>query len=222
MVGRIVAATMTLAILVAGPAPAAKKKSPGTTTPAPAPAPATPAHADSLPVTQVAPTGVAPSPGPLVKPGSPVAERTTIAPFPIPGDTSKAAIELSKLMNVPRVGETLVEPPRDGWRPSGSNLYWDPGGVTGPQQVDVFPEQRAPLAPEYPKAARDAGVQGTVMVMAWVKTDGTVGDTRVVKSIAALDAAAVAAVKQLRFKPASFQGKPVAVWVGVPVRFTIH
>jgi len=201
MVGRIVAATMTLAILVAGPAPA---------------------PADSIAVTQVTPSGVAPSPGPLVKPGSPVAERTTIAPFPIPGDTSKAAIELSKLMNVPRVGETLVEPPRGGWRPSGSNLYWDPGGVTGPQQVDVFPEQRAPLAPEYPKAARDAGVQGTVMVMAWVKTDGTVGDTRVVKSIAALDAAAVAAVKQLRFKPASFQGKPVAVWVGVPVRFTIH
>lgn len=219
MVGRIVAATMMSAVLVAGPAAAAKKKSPGTTTPAPAPAPA---HADSFAVTPVTPSGVAPSPGPLVKPGSPVADRTTTAPFPIPGDTSKAAIELSKLMNVPRVGETLVEPPRGGWRPSGSNLYWDPGGVTGPQQVDVFPEQRAPLAPEYPKAARDAGVQGTVMVMAWVKTDGTVGDTRVVKSIAALDAAAVAAVKQLRFKPASFQGKPVAVWVGVPVRFTIH
>ena len=219
MVGRIVAATMMSAVLVAGPAAAAKKKSPGTTTPAPAPAPA---HADSFAVTPVTPSGVAPSPGPLVKPGSPVADRTTTAPFPIPGDTSKAAIELSKLMNVPRVGETLVEPPRGGWRPSGSNLYWDPGGVTGPQQVDVFPEQRAPLAPEYPKAARDAGVQGTVMGMAWVKTDGTVGDTRVVKSIAALDAAAVAAVKQLRFKPASFQGKPVAVWVGVPVRFTIH
>ena len=219
MVGRIVAATMMSAVLVAGPAAAAKKKNPGTTTPAPAPAPA---HADSFAVTPVTPSGVAPSPGPLVKPGSPVADRTTTAPFPIPGDTSKAAIELSKLMNVPRVGETLVEPPRGGWRPSGSNLYWDPGGVTGPQQVDVFPEQRAPLAPEYPKAARDAGVQGTVRVMAWVKTDGTVGDTRVVKSIAALDAAAVAAVKQLRFKPASFQGKPVAVWVGVPVRFTIH
>jgi ribosomal protein L39E len=29
-------------------------------------------------------------------------------------------------------------------------------------------------------------------------------------------------VRRLRFKPASRQGKPVPVWVGVPVRFTIH
>ena len=171
-------------------------------------------------------SGPALTPGPLLAPGSPIANRTTIVPLPIPGDTSRSAIARSKMMNTPRVGQTLVEAPpspTSGWRLSGSHLYWDPGGaVAAPQQVDVFPEQRTELAPEYPKAARDAGIQGMVMVTAVVLADGTVGETRVVKSIPALDEAAVKAVKQLRFKPGTLNGKPVPVWVGVPVRFTIH
>jgi protein TonB len=71
-------------------------------------------------------------------------------------------------------------------------------------------------------AARDAGIQGTVMVMARVLADGTVGETSVMKSTPALDDAAIQAVKRMRFKPASLQGRPVASWVGVPVRFTLH
>jgi protein TonB len=37
-----------------------------------------------------------------------------------------------------------------------------------------------------------------------------------------LDAAAAAAVRQWRFKPATSKGEPVAVWVGIPVKFTLH
>ena len=224
----VLALVVLLAVLCTSAAHAAKKKdSASTPTPAPttpAPAPATPARRDSLALAQATRAGVARTPGPLVRPGSPVADRTTIAPFPIPGDTARNARELARLLNVPRVGETLVEPlPRThGWKLSGTNLLWAPSDITGPDQVDVLPEQLTELAPEYPKPARDAGIQGMVMVMALVKTDGTVGETRVVKSIPALDDAAVQAVKRLRFKAASYQGKPVAVWVGVPVRFTLH
>jgi TonB family protein len=42
------------------------------------------------------------------------------------------------------------------------------------------------------------------------------------KGIQMLDAAAVAAVRQWVFKPALSNNKPVAVWVAVPVRFTLH
>jgi outer membrane biosynthesis protein TonB len=42
------------------------------------------------------------------------------------------------------------------------------------------------------------------------------------KSIPALDTAAVQSVKRLRLKPALYAGRPVAVWVGVPVEFTLH
>jgi TonB family protein len=52
--------------------------------------------------------------------------------------------------------------------------------------------------------------------------DGTVGDTKVVKSVLGFDQAAIDAVRQWKFKPAMAKGKPVAVWVAVPVRFTVH
>jgi protein TonB len=211
---------------------AAKKKS--TTAPPPAPPPA-PARADTavtrpmlIPVT-VTPGSVSRTPGPTIKPGSPIEDRTTIAPFPMPGDTSRAAIARAKLMNVPREGVTALEPlpPSPGTQFNGS--WWkglfvpnQGGSITPPEHVDVLPEQLMAPAPVYPKAAIDAGIQGIVPVMARVLADGTVGETHVMRSIPALDDAAVQAVKRMRFKPASYQGKPVAAWVGVPVRFTIH
>ena len=78
------------------------------------------------------------------------------------------------------------------------------------------------MPPAYPDIAREAGVDGTVMVQALVGKDGRVKDTRVVKSIPMLDASALTAVKQWVFKPALSNNKPVAVWVAVPVRFTLH
>jgi protein TonB len=88
--------------------------------------------------------------------------------------------------------------------------------------VEELPEAITRVAPQYPDLAREAGVDGTVMVQALVGKDGRVRDTRVVKSIPMLDAAAVTAVKQWVFKPALSNNKPVAVWVAVPVKFSLH
>lgn len=52
--------------------------------------------------------------------------------------------------------------------------------------------------------------------------DGTVSDTRITGSIPELDAAAAQAVRQWRFKPAQSKGQPVAVWVAVPIKFSLH
>ena len=76
--------------------------------------------------------------------------------------------------------------------------------------------------PVYPEMAREANVDGTVMIQALVGKDGKVQDMRVVKSIPMLDDAADDAVRQWVFKPALANNKPVAVWVGVPVRFSLH
>ena len=65
-------------------------------------------------------------------------------------------------------------------------------------------------------------MEGTVIVQALVGKDGKVKDTKVVKSVPVLDDAAVAAVKRWVFKPALSNNKPVAVWVAVPVKFTLH
>ena len=88
--------------------------------------------------------------------------------------------------------------------------------------VEQLPEAVEKYAPDYPEWAREKGVEGTVMVQALVGKDGLVKDVRVVTSVPMLDDYAVAAVKRWRFKPARAKGEPVAVWVGVPVKFSLR
>jgi protein TonB len=109
-------------------------------------------------------------------------------------------------------GEIVVAPPSEEELPQfGEYVY-----------VEELPEAVTKVPPTYPDIAREAGVDGQVVVQALVGKDGRVKDTRVVKSIPMLDAAAVAAVKQWVFKPALSNNKPVAVWVAVPVRFSLN
>jgi TonB family protein len=88
--------------------------------------------------------------------------------------------------------------------------------------VEELPEAVTKVAPVYPDEARKARLSGQVVIQALVGTDGAVHDTRVVKSVPGLDDAAVACVRQWRFKPALSRGDPVAVWVAVPVKFTLE
>jgi protein TonB len=94
-----------------------------------------------------------------------------------------------------------------------------PGEVT---YVDVLPEPVTRVPPSYPDSARKAGISGTVTVQAFVKTDGSVGATRILESVRGLDEAADTAVRQWRFKPATLKGQPVDWWVSVPVKFSLH
>ncbi len=98
-----------------------------------------------------------------------------------------------------------------------------------PETLGVSPTGRYRIAevavqapPEYPKAARDAGVQGVVKIMVLVDTTGAPVDTRVVRSIPELDAAALDCVRRWRFKPLTWQGVPCRYRVLVPVLFTLH
>ena len=88
--------------------------------------------------------------------------------------------------------------------------------------VEELPDAVEKVPPDYPHWAREKGIDGTVLVQALVGRDGLVKDVRIMRSIPALDDYALAAVKQWRFKPARTKGEPVAVWVGIPVKFTLH
>lgn len=89
-------------------------------------------------------------------------------------------------------------------------------------RVESLPRPLHREAPRYPDDARRAGVSGTVLIQALVDRDGRVRDIRVTHSIPVLDAAAKTAVSRWRFKPAMSQGEPVAVWVAVPVKFSLR
>jgi protein TonB len=67
-------------------------------------------------------------------------------------------------------------------------------------------------------------VEGQVMLEVVLDTTGEVEDgARVVESIPLLDDAAIAAVRQWRFRPARDRdGRPVRVLMEIPVRFVLQ
>jgi len=75
------------------------------------------------------------------------------------------------------------------------------------------------VLPAYPEFARDAQIQGKVVLHVLVGKDGRVKNVKVMRSVKGLDLAAVEAMKKWVFKPALSNNKPVAVWVEVPMDF---
>ncbi len=78
------------------------------------------------------------------------------------------------------------------------------------------------VTPTYPEFARDAQIQGTVLLHVLVGKDGRVKNVKVKRSVTGLDASAVEAIKKWVFKPALSNNKPVAVWVEVPMNFHLN
>jgi protein TonB len=78
------------------------------------------------------------------------------------------------------------------------------------------------VKPDYPRMAQDAKVQGLVILEAIIAPDGSVGSVRVLRSIPLLDAAAANAVRQWRYAPSTFNGRPISVILTVTLNFTLQ
>ena len=77
------------------------------------------------------------------------------------------------------------------------------------------------IKPEYPPLARQARIQGVVVLQALIGKDGAVHELQVVSGHPLLIPAAVAAVKQWRYKPYYLNGEPVEVDTYIVVNFTL-
>jgi TonB family protein len=80
------------------------------------------------------------------------------------------------------------------------------------------------VKPQYTPEARAAKIEGTVLLSATVREDGTVGDVTVARSLDAkygLDGEAIKAALQWRFSPGMKDGKPVPVKVTIELAFTL-
>jgi len=74
--------------------------------------------------------------------------------------------------------------------------------------------------PQFPESARDGKIQGVEILKVLVGTDGRVKEARVMRSLSpAFDEAAITAVKQWKFSPASKDGEPVAAWSSIEITF---
>jgi periplasmic protein TonB len=97
----------------------------------------------------------------------------------------------------------------------GDGMYQVGGSVTAPKLIYA-------VDPEFTDEARRVKFQGDCMVTLIVDAQGKPQRIRVVQPLGmGLDERAVEAVKQYRFKPATFKGKPVPVEINVEVIFRI-
>lgn len=83
------------------------------------------------------------------------------------------------------------------------------------------PERIRYVAPVYPDSARQAGTAGILILEAFIGTDGTVTDAKVLKSIPVLDEAALVAVRQWAYTPTTLNGVPVPLIMTVTVNFSL-
>jgi len=115
-----------------------------------------------------------------------------------------------------------------------------PGGVVGgvvgglpreappPPQVAVrvggqikTPRKIKNVEPVYPALARQARVQGVVILECTISPSGKVTDVRILRSIPLLDEAALDAVRQWTYTPTLLNGIPVPVIMTVTVTFNL-
>lgn len=90
------------------------------------------------------------------------------------------------------------------------------GGVSAPAVIHS-------VQPEFSEQARSANLQGTVSLQLIVDAEGNPQNVRVTRHLGmGLDEKAVEAVRQYKFRPAMYQGHPVAVQIVVDIDFHLH
>lgn len=113
---------------------------------------------------------------------------------------------------------------------TGSGLGPGSGGGTGggayrPGNGVTLPRVLREVKPQYTSDAMRAKVQGVVLLECVVRSDGSVGDVQVIRSLDStfgLDQEAVKAARQWRFAPGTRLGEPVPVLVTIELTFTLR
>jgi TonB family protein len=104
---------------------------------------------------------------------------------------------------------------KDGPGGNGEDILTPGGDVRAPVLLDR-------VEPAYPESARRAHLEGIVILEATITASGEVRQVRVLKSVnPLLDEAAVRAVGAWRYRPATLNGRAVAVYLTVTVKFGI-
>jgi TonB family protein len=151
-----------------------------------------------------------------------------IAAFVLPGSGAATTPAITKPVTKPKpapVESTSTPSTADAGEASigsssqaGAGAGADSGFGGGPVRVGPGVQLLHRVKPVYPRSLELARVQGTVVLDAIIRPDGTIGDIKVLSSASPLFAqAAVDAVRQWRYSPISFEGL-----VTVTVNFTLE
>ncbi|HLM98415.1 MAG TPA: M56 family metallopeptidase [Bryobacteraceae bacterium] len=101
-------------------------------------------------------------------------------------------------------------------KPQSPGIYKVGNGVSAPKVVHK-------VDPEYTKEARDAKIEGTVVLQTEIHTDGRAHNISVVRSLdPGLDHNAIDAISQWEFEPGKKDGKSVAVAATIEVNYKLN
>ena len=84
------------------------------------------------------------------------------------------------------------------------------------------PTKTRDVTPIYPDIARQARVQGIVILEAIIDPQGNVTNVSVLRSIPLLDQSAIDAVRRWKYEPTLLNGVPVPIVMTVTVNFTLQ
>ena len=106
-------------------------------------------------------------------------------------------------------------------------LYFGINLFAQEEKLDKFPEPIGGIETMiknvvYPVSAKEAGIQGKVLVKTIIDEKGNVVETEVVKSVNVdCDKAAMDAIKKTKFTPGIKDNKPVKAVVVIPIMFKL-
>ena len=161
----------------------------------------------AAPLPKAAPVNEAPQPSARL-PVAPIAMDVAMSNEDIGDAVAIPVVRAAQAVAPTRVASIDAEPRRRRIHELG------PGGPATEERCTEEPSKPEPVFKteiEYTAAARAEGIEGKLKLKVTVGADGSVLSVQVLASVSPeLDAAAVAAVKQWRFRPAMACGKPVA------------
>lgn len=118
------------------------------------------------------------------------------------------------MLGGPATGISPIDPPPPPPTPAQTILRVGQG-IREPKRI-------AGVAPDYPKFAKDARVQGIVILETVINERGEVGRVKVLRSVPLLDNAAITAVQQWRYTPTLLNGVPVSVLMTITINFKLQ
>jgi len=169
---------------------------------------------------------VLPPPPPMIPvPVTPVPFHHAIPAIPVPVPEASAP-DNTTVMDQSELGSAIGSGPASNAKidlpqTQESGPINQPGSVA---IVDQLPEAVRIVEPSYPDLARQAQVEGLVMVYALVGKDGRVREVKLDPRlhVPLLDETALEAVRHWVFTPAIDHNRPVEVWVNIPIHFTLR
>ena len=137
-------------------------------------------------------------------------------PDPTPDEPEPIRIEEPEQFDIPEIDDLVIGIPEAPPEPEPTGPIYVTGDVQKPEKLN------APQ-PQYTEIARKARIQGVVILQSIIDEQGNVTEVQVLKGLPmGLSEAAEAAVKQWKFKPATLNGKPVAVYFNLTVNFQLQ